>query len=70
MSSLARGPSAAGGLALVNTIGTFGGFFGPSLVGYLKAQTGGYGAAMAALAVSQLCAALIVLGTGRLLKRG
>jgi ACS family tartrate transporter-like MFS transporter len=68
VSSLARGASAAGGLALVNTIGIFGGFFGPSIVGFLKAETGGYGAAMAALAVAQLCAALIVLATGRVLK--
>jgi len=64
LSSLARGPAAASGLALVNTIGTLGGFFGPIIVGTLKARTGGYEAAMAALGGAQLLSALIVLGTG------
>ncbi len=68
VSSFSRGAASAGGLALVNTIGTFGGFVGPVIVGQLKAQTHGYGAAMAALAAAQLLAALIVLGTNRLMR--
>jgi len=64
LSSYTRGAAAASSLALVNTIGTFGGFFGPVIVGALKNWTGGYGAAMAALAGAQLLAALIVLGAG------
>ena len=67
LSSFARGAAAATGLALVNTIGTLGGFFGPIIVGALKARTGDYGAAMAALAAAQLLAALIVLAAGRAL---
>jgi cyanate permease len=67
LSSFSRGPAAASGLALVNTIGTLGGFFGPVIVGTLKARTGDYGAAMAALAAAQLLAALIVLAAGRAL---
>jgi nitrate/nitrite transporter NarK len=67
LSSFARGAAAASGLALVNTIGTLGGFFGPIIVGALKARTGDYGAAMAALAAAQLLAALIVLAAGRTL---
>jgi len=69
VSSFSRGPAGAGGLALVNTIGTFGGFLGPTIVGFLKAHTNGYGAAMAALAAAQLFAALIVLATDRAMKR-
>jgi ACS family tartrate transporter-like MFS transporter len=65
LSTFARGPAAASSLALVNTIGTLGGFFGPVIVGTLKSWTGGYGAAMAALGAAQLLAALIVLGVGR-----
>jgi ACS family tartrate transporter-like MFS transporter len=69
VSSFSRGPAGAGGLALVNTIGTFGGFVGPIIVGFLKTHTNGYGAAMAALAAAQLLSALIVLGTDRAMKR-
>jgi nitrate/nitrite transporter NarK len=64
LSGLARGAAAASGLALVNTIGTLGGFFGPIIVGTLKARTGNYGAAMAALGAAQLLSAMIVLATG------
>ena len=70
LSSYARGPAAASGLALVNTIGTFGGFFGPVIVGALKSWTGGYGSAMAALAGAQLLAAMIVLAAGRAINNG
>lgn len=65
LSSFSRGSGAASGLALVNSIGTLGGFFGPTIVGMLKARTGNYGAAMAALGAAQLLSALIVLGVGR-----
>jgi ACS family tartrate transporter-like MFS transporter len=69
LSSYTRGAAAASSLALVNTIGTFGGFFGPVIVGTLKGWTGGYGAAMAALAGAQLLAALIVMAAGRAMAR-
>lgn len=36
------GVAAAGGLAFINSIGTFGGFVGPSLVGFLKDATGSF----------------------------
>jgi nitrate/nitrite transporter NarK len=69
LSTFSRGPAGASGLALVNTIGTLGGFFGPVIVGMLRARTGNYGAAMAALGAAQLLSALIVLGTGQAIKR-
>ncbi|MBW8856361.1 MAG: hypothetical protein JF604_19005 [Bradyrhizobium sp.] len=62
LSGFARGPAAASGLALVNTIGTLGGFFGPVIVGALKARTGNYAAAMAVLGAAQLASGMIVLG--------
>ena len=70
LSSFSRGAAAASGLALVNTIGTLGGFFGPTIVGMLRARTDGYGAAMGALGAAQLLSALMVLGTGWVLKLG
>ena len=35
-----KGDTAAGGIALVNTIGAFGGFISPTLIGYFKTLTG------------------------------
>ena len=67
LSSFARGAAGASGLALVNTIGTLGGFFGPNIVAALKSWTGGFGLAFVALAGAQLMAAMIVLAVGRML---
>jgi ACS family tartrate transporter-like MFS transporter len=64
-SSFLRGPAAAGGIALINMIVSLGGFVGPTLIGVLRQETGGYAAGMAALAVGLLVSALIVLAVGR-----
>ena len=64
-SSFLRGTAAAGGIGLFNTIGSFGGFFGPSLFGVLKEGTGDYATGMAAAAFGMMLAALIVLAVGR-----
>ena len=61
-----NGPAAAGGIALASMIGTgLGGSVGPTMIGWLREQTGGYGSGMAALALGQLLAAVIVLALGR-----
>jgi MFS transporter, ACS family, tartrate transporter len=65
LSSFSRGTAAAGGIALVNTIATLGGFFGPILIGLLKARTGNFAAGMAVLAAAQILAAFFVLAVGR-----
>ena len=65
ISSFLSGPAAAGGIALVISIGNVGSFLGPSLVGVLKQQTGGYAVGMAMFAVPLVLAAAIVLGLGR-----
>jgi len=36
------GSASAGGIALINTIGSLGGFVGPYVIGWIKDETGGY----------------------------
>jgi ACS family tartrate transporter-like MFS transporter len=59
------GAAAAGGIAFINTIGTTGGFFGPTIVGWLKDATGSFEAGLLAmagfLAVSTVFALLLKL---------
>jgi ACS family tartrate transporter-like MFS transporter len=56
------GVAAAGGIAFINTIGTgAGGFVGPNIVGVLKEAYGGYGVAMAVLALAPAMTAIVVL---------
>lgn len=43
------GIGAAGGLALINSVGTIGGFVGPSIMGYLKDATGSFDTGLLAL---------------------
>ena len=64
-SSLLRGPAAAGAIALVNTIGSVGGFLGPTLMGALKSEDGSYAAGMTAIAVAMLACAVTILVLGR-----
>ncbi|HEY4350506.1 MAG TPA: MFS transporter, partial [Paraburkholderia sp.] len=53
------GAAVAIGIALINTIGQFGGLLGPWLVGIIKDFTGHFGAALIALAVAAFLASLI-----------
>ena len=60
------GVAAAGGIALINTLGTgAGGFVGPYVVGVLKSATGGYAVPMAVLSVAPAMTALVVLSLKR-----
>ena len=54
------GPAAAGGIAMVNSIGQLGGFGGPYLVGYVRETTNSFAAGMSALAGCLLLAAVIL----------
>jgi MFS transporter, ACS family, tartrate transporter len=56
-----KGSSAAAGIALVSSIGTTGGFFGPNIVGLLKQTTGGDSGAFFGLSVLGLLGALACL---------
>jgi len=63
--SFLSGSAAAGGIALVVSIGQVGGFLGATLIGVLKERTGDYSAAMAVIGLILLVAAAIVLLLGR-----
>lgn len=56
-----RGPSAAAGLALINTVGNLGGFFGPYWMGWTKQLSGDYRLGLMSLAAPSLLAALLIL---------
>lgn len=62
------GAAAAGGIAVINSIGNLGGFFGPSAMGYIKDLTGSFGAgllvSLAMLTVSLVTIVLFALKTG------
>jgi ACS family tartrate transporter-like MFS transporter len=55
------GSAAAGAIALINSMGAAGGFFGPQAVGWLKDQTGGFLAPMIMLAVVLVIGAALTL---------
>lgn len=56
-----KGPAAAGGIALINTIGLSGGFWGPAIIGWAKTATGTLHAGLLVLAFLPLASALIIL---------
>jgi ACS family tartrate transporter-like MFS transporter len=55
------GAAAAGGIALINSVGNLGGFLGPNLFGRLKAATGTFNAGMFAMAVVLCLGAALAL---------
>jgi len=59
---LLKGSSAAVGIALVSSIGTSGGFFGPSIIGFLKQTTGSDSGAFLGLAGLALFGASVCIG--------
>jgi ACS family tartrate transporter-like MFS transporter len=54
------GTAAAAGIALINALGNLGGFFGPSVMGWLRDVTGGYNGGLLVLATALLIEAVIV----------
>jgi MFS transporter, ACS family, tartrate transporter len=56
-----RGTAAAGGIALVNSVGNLGGFVGPFLVGWIREATGGFTAGLLTLAAVLVVGAWITL---------
>jgi ACS family tartrate transporter-like MFS transporter len=53
------GTAAAAGIAWINSLGNLGGFFGPSLVGWVRDATGSYGGGLYLLAAFALMAAIV-----------
>ncbi len=59
--SFLSGAAAAGGIAIINSIGNLSGFAGPYAMGYLKDRTGGYEAGLQLLAGLGFMAMIVVL---------
>jgi MFS transporter, ACS family, tartrate transporter len=55
------GGAAAVGMALINSIGNLGGYFGPQIVGWIKDSTKSFEMALYFLAASALLSAIIAL---------
>ncbi len=55
------GTAAAGGIALINSVGNLGGFVGPYAVGWVKETTESYSAGMLALAAALVAAGALTL---------
>jgi MFS transporter, ACS family, tartrate transporter len=55
------GVAAAGGIALVNSMGNLGGFIAPSVIGWLKQETGSFSDALLVLAGGMAVAGVIAL---------
>jgi ACS family tartrate transporter-like MFS transporter len=56
--ALLGGSAAAGGIALINSIGNLSGYFGPTIIGWLKDSTRGYTAGLLVIAASMAFASL------------
>lgn len=57
------GTAAAGGLALINSVGNLGGFVGPFLVGYVKDITHSFSGGLLVLAASMIVAGFLAIST-------
>ncbi|MFP7254895.1 MFS transporter [Virgibacillus sp. 7505] len=53
--------AAAGAIALINSIGNLGGFFGPYAVGYIRDTTGSFTMSMIFLGISMILSSLIII---------
>jgi MFS transporter, ACS family, tartrate transporter len=58
-SMILTGTAAASGIAWINSIGNLGGFFGPSIVGWVKDLTGSFAGGLYALAAFALMSAVV-----------
>jgi MFS transporter, ACS family, tartrate transporter len=63
-SNFLTGRAAAGGLALIVSIGNLGGFVGPSMIGAIKALSGGFTAPLLAVSAVLLIGALTIAWLG------
>jgi D-galactonate transporter len=59
------GRAAAGGIALINCVGSLGGYFGPVILGWVRQSVGNMDAGLYVLAGGMALAAALVLGMGR-----
>lgn len=59
------GASAAAGIAMINSMGNFGGFIGPVLVGWLKDKLGSYAGGLYVVGAMMALSAIVVVLLGR-----
>jgi len=64
-----EGTAAAGGIALINSLGNLGGFAGPYVVGVVRQATGGFAGGLAVLAFSLVCSATLAIGADHRARR-
>jgi ACS family tartrate transporter-like MFS transporter len=62
--TLLTGTAAAAGIALINSVGSTGGFFGPSIIGWVRDATGSFEGALLFLAVAMAVTAVAILILG------
>ena len=67
--AILSGTAAAGGIALINSVGNLGGYLGPSLVGYLKDRTQSYAAGLMILGLFIAVSGILTLYVGYQQKR-
>ena len=60
-----KGTAAAGGIALINTIGLSGGFWGPAIIGWAKTATGNLHLGLLVIASLPLLAVILILTNKR-----
>jgi nitrate/nitrite transporter NarK len=60
-SAVLAGSAAAGGIALINSVGNLGGYVGPVVVGRLRDSTGAYSAGLYAISAAMGVAGMLVL---------
>ena len=56
-----RGSAAAGGFAMINSIGALGGFVGPYIIGWIKEHSGEFGSGLTILGGGAAMTAVLVL---------
>jgi MFS transporter, ACS family, tartrate transporter len=67
-STLLTGTAAAAGIALINSVGSTGGFFGPSIIGWMRDATGGFEGALLCLAGAMVLTAIAILILGHMMR--
>ncbi|TGD96638.1 MFS transporter [Methylobacterium nonmethylotrophicum] len=68
-SGFLTGRAAAGGIAMIVSIGNLGGFAGPYMIGYVRDVSGGFTAPLVAVGLCLLAGAALMLAFGRRVRR-
>jgi nitrate/nitrite transporter NarK len=63
-SSMLTGAAAAGGLAMINSVGNLGGWLGPMVYGMVKDATGSTNIGLLCLAAAPVVSAIAILAAG------